>query len=126
MPPPRWVQHGACAASIAEGPLDRAGFGTLRGVHVLAMEVVIRIPAARTLKDRRQVVRSLVEAPRRRFSVASAELDDASECKRAVIGYSVVSGSPGVAEHQMDPVEDFVWSHPDAEVVSAERFWLEH
>lgn len=95
-------------------------------MHVLAMEVVIRIPRARTLKDRRQVVRSLVEAPRRRFAVAGAEVDQATEHKRAVLGYSAVSNSPGTAEDQMDSVEDFVWAHPDVEVVSTERFWLEH
>ena len=100
-------------------------FGTMCCVHVLAMEIVIRIPRARTIKDRRQVVRSLVEAPRRRFAVASAEVDEATEHKRAVLGYSAVSNSPGAAEDQMDSVEDFVWSHPDIEVVSTERFWLE-
>lgn len=89
------------------------------------MEVEIRIPGARSIKDRRQVVRSLVEAPRHRFSVASAEVDDATEHKRAVLGFSAVSNSPGAAEAQMDSVEDFVWSHPDAEVVGVERFWLE-
>lgn len=89
------------------------------------MEVVIRIPDAHTLKDRRRVVRSLVEAPRRRFAVASAELDDASEHKRAVLGYSTVSNSPRIAEDQMDSVDDFVRSNPDVEVVSTERFWLE-
>lgn len=94
-------------------------------VHVIAMEVVIRIPAARSIKDRRQVVRSLVEAPRRRFSVASAELDDAADHKRAVLGFSAVSNSPVAAEAKMDSVEDFVWSNPDAEVVAVERFWLE-
>lgn len=113
-------------AQVGDPVTEGSGFGTVLRMHVVAMEVVIRIPGARTLKDRRQVVRSLVEAPRRRFAVAGAEVDRAIEHKRAVLGYSAVSNSPSAAEDQMDSVEDFVWAHPDVEVVSTERFWLEH
>ena len=94
-------------------------------MHVLALELELRIPAAQSLKDKRQVVKSLVEAPHRRFGVTSAEVGDADIHQRAVLGYAVVSGSPGQAERVMDSVEQFVWSHPEIEVVDSARSWLE-
>jgi hypothetical protein len=98
-------------------------------VHVLALEVAIRIPSARSRKDRRQVVRSLVEAPRRRFGVAAADVGEADvgqagPHRGAVLGYAAVSSSPAQAEAVIDSVEAFVWSHPDIEVVDARRRWL--
>lgn len=94
-------------------------------MHVLALEIEVRIPAARSLKDRRQVVRSLVEAPPRRFGVAAAELGDPQSHRRAVLGYAAVSSSPGQVESVIDSVEAFVWSNPGVEVVDSQRWWLE-
>ncbi len=116
MPLAPWGPIGSCGSIEVEKRPE---------MHVLAMEVVIRIPDAQSIKDRRRVVRSLVEAPRHRYSVASAEVDDASDHKRAVLGYAAVSGTPAIAESQMDSVEDLVWSHPGVEVVSLQRSWLE-
>ena len=93
-------------------------------MHVLALEVAILIPSARSLKDRRQVVRSLVEAPHRRFGVAAADVGEAGLHRRAVLGYAAVSSSPAQAEAVIDSVEAFVWSHPEVEVVDARRRWL--
>lgn len=94
-------------------------------LQVLALEMVLRLPAARTRKDRRQVVRSLVERPRNRFGVASAELDDASEPKRAVLGFCAVSNSAAEVEDRLRAVEDLVWSRTEVEVLEVRRVWLE-
>lgn len=94
-------------------------------MHVLALEVHLRIAHAQSLKDKRQVVRPLVEGPPRRFGVAAAEVDEADTHQRAVLGYATVSASPRHAEEVIDAVEDFVWSHPEVEVLSTARTWLE-
>lgn len=93
---------------------------------MLALEIAIRIPAAHSLKDRRRVVRSLVEAPRRRFAVAAADVDDAEDPKRAVLGYCAVSNNATVLEEQLGSVEDLVWSHPELEVLDTRWTWLDH
>ncbi|MEZ5238751.1 MAG: SDR family NAD(P)-dependent oxidoreductase [Microthrixaceae bacterium] len=89
-------------------------------LQVLALEMVLRLPAAHR-KDRRQVVRSLVERPRNRFGVASAELDDASEPKRAVLGFCAVSNSAAEVEDRLRAVEDLVWSRTEVEVLEVRR-----
>lgn len=94
-------------------------------MYVLAMEVELRIALARSLKDKRQVVKGLLEAPKRRFGVSAAEVGAQDSWQRAVLGYAVVASSVRGAEDVLDSVESFIWSHPEVDVVTAERTWLE-
>lgn len=94
-------------------------------MYVLAMEVDVRIPGARSLKDKRQVVKSLVEGARRRFAVSASEVGSQDSWQRARLGFAVVASSARAAEHVMDDVDRFVWSHPELEVVDTSRAWLE-
>jgi uncharacterized protein len=94
-------------------------------VFVLASEIDVRMPQAHSLKDKRQVVKGLLESTRRRFGVSAAEVGGQDTWQRAVLGFAVVASSAGQADDVMDSVDDFVWSHPELEVLSAERSWLE-
>jgi uncharacterized protein YlxP (DUF503 family) len=89
------------------------------------MEVDVRIVDAHSLKDKRQVVKSIVETARRRFGISAAEVGAQDTWQRARLGFAVVSSSAGQAEHVLDDVERFVWSQPSIEVISAERVWLD-
>lgn len=94
-------------------------------LHVLALAVDLRIPAADSLKDKRSVVRTIVDGARRRFEVSAAETGRAEAHQRAELGFAVVSGSPGQCTEVLDAVERFVWSFPEIEVVACERHWTE-
>jgi uncharacterized protein YlxP (DUF503 family) len=94
-------------------------------VHVLAVRMELRIPQARSLKDKRQVLASVLERARSRYPVSVAEVDGQDSHQRAVVGFAVVSGAPGLAEEVMDSVVGLVWSRPELEVVGEERSWLE-
>lgn len=60
---------------------------------VAALTLELRIPLARSLKDRRQVVRSLKDKLRHGFNVSVAELDEAVTWGGATIGVVAISGS---------------------------------
>jgi uncharacterized protein len=93
-------------------------------MYVLALEVDLRIVDARSLKDKRHVVKSLVETARRRFGISAAEVGHQERWQRAMLGFAVVASSARQATLVMDDVDRFVWSHPGVEVVTAERSWL--
>lgn len=93
-------------------------------MFVLVLEVDVRIAHARSLKDKRQVVKGLLEGSRRRFGVSAAEVGGQDTWQRAVLGFAVVASSARQAEQVIDAVDDFVWSHPEIEVLDAERTWL--
>ncbi|HTN99587.1 MAG TPA: DUF503 domain-containing protein [Microthrixaceae bacterium] len=94
-------------------------------MHVLAMEVDIRLPQSQSLKDKRQVVRHLLEAARSRFGVSSSEVGHQDLRQRALLGFAVVASTAGLTEDVITSVEEFIWSHPELEVISVERTWLE-
>lgn len=94
-------------------------------MHVLALRVELRIHHSRSLKDKRQVIRSLLERARHRIGVSAAEVGAADRHQDAVLGFAVVASSGHSAEELIDAVERLIWSRPDVDVVSCERSWLE-
>lgn len=77
-------------------------------MHVSVASVTIRIPGSRSLKDRRHVVKSLVERIRGRFHVSVAEVEGQDTHQSATIGIACVSGSAPLAEDVVNRVLDFV------------------
>ena len=63
----------------------------------VSVVLTLRITESRSLKDKRAIVRSLVERLRRRLDVSAAEVGLQDDIRQAQIGYAVVSGSPAVA-----------------------------
>jgi hypothetical protein len=72
-------------------------------VAMLTLELAIE--HATSLKDRRQVVRSLKEKLRHGFNISVSELDDAALWNRATIGVAAISASRDYLAGQMDLVE---------------------
>jgi hypothetical protein len=91
---------------------------------VLALD--LHVPEARSLKAKRAVVRPLVEGLRRRFAVAASEVDHQDQWQRAAVAVAAVASTAGHVEEVLDAAERFVWSHPEVEVLAAERCWLDH
>jgi uncharacterized protein len=93
-------------------------------MFVLALEVDLHIGHAQSLKDKRGVIRSIVDGARNRFHVASAEVGDQNKWQRARLGFAAVSSSQQHTTEVIDEVSRFVWSFPEIEVLSEERTWL--
>jgi len=72
---------------------------------VAAMTIELRIEHAQSLKDRRQVVRSLKEKLGHGFNISIAELDEAVTWRSATIGVAAISSSRDYLAGQMRQVE---------------------
>ena len=83
------------------------------------------IPDCHTLKQKRAVVRPIVDGLYRRFRVSSAEVGHQEKWQRADIGVAVVSSSEAHAIDVLGQVERFVWSFPEVEVLSRRRSWFD-
>jgi hypothetical protein len=94
-------------------------------VYVGSLEVEIHIPSTRSLKAKRSVVRHLIETSRQRFGVSASEVAHHDLWQRAGLGFAVVAPTAAHAQKLLDQVERFVWSHPQIEVISINRHWLE-
>jgi len=62
-------------------------------VPIAYLTLEVRIEGAHSLKDKRQVVRSLKDRLRAKFNLAVAELEDTDLWQRATLGAVSVSGS---------------------------------
>jgi uncharacterized protein YlxP (DUF503 family) len=94
-------------------------------MFVLVLDIELHIPAARSLKAKRAVVKSLVEGSRQRFQVAAAEVGYQDLWQRSRIGFAAVAGSANHVIEVIDEVERFVWSQTEADVVRSERRWID-
>ncbi len=92
-------------------------------VAVLTLE--IRIEHAHSLKDKRQVLRSLKDKLRHGFNISVAEIDVTDLWNRATIGVAAISDSRDYLRGQMEQVEQA--AHRIARDLSAEidDSWVE-
>lgn len=74
-------------------------------VPVARLTLEIEIPHAQSLKDRRQVVRSLKDRLRHSFNLAIAELDSGELRNRATLGIAVISGSQNYLQGQLQQID---------------------
>ena len=73
---------------------------------VAQLTLELRIEHAHSLKDRRQVVRSLKDQLRQGFNVSVAELDEAVTWQSATVGVVAISNSRDYLRGQMEEVEN--------------------
>jgi uncharacterized protein YlxP (DUF503 family) len=92
---------------------------------IAKMTVEVSIAHAQSLKDRRQVVRSMKDTLRHGFNVSVAEMDDAALWNRATLGVVAISGSQAYLDGQMREVDDAL--HRIANQLGAEILdsWVE-
>lgn len=94
-------------------------------VHVAVALLELHLPAARSLKEKRRVVKSVVEKTHARWRVSIAETDHHDLHQRAQIGIAAVHASPAHLEELMERLRgrlDEVW---EAQVVRWEWELLE-
>jgi uncharacterized protein YlxP (DUF503 family) len=73
-------------------------------MFVGVLKLTFHIPHARSLKDKRSVVRRFRDRVRARFDVSIAEVDAQDLLQRAVFGVSVVSSDAAVCDSVMAQV----------------------
>ena len=72
------------------------------------LSLVIGIPEAFSLKDKRQVVKSLKDRIARRFNVSVAEVADLEIHNQATLGAAMVGNDAGYVEGGLQQVVNFV------------------
>src|SRR5438105_7520375 len=72
---------------------------------IASLTLELRIEHAQSLKDKRQVVRSLKDKLRAKFNVSVAELEETDMWQRATIGVVAVSSSRDYLQGQMQIIE---------------------
>lgn len=90
-------------------------------MYVAHLEVELHIPLSHSLKDKRAVVRPILDGARRRFQVAAAEVGYQGKWQRTSLGFAAVGGELDHLAEVLERVERFVWSFPEVEVLGSSR-----
>ena len=80
-------------------------------------EIELSIPESHSLKDKRHVLRSLLDNLRNRFNVSAAEVDKQNAWQFAVIGVACVSNESKFSVQVLNKVMDYVRSNPRVVVI---------
>lgn len=82
--------------------------------------VTFRLHGNHSLKDKRQVVKSLIEKSRHRFNVSVAEVADQDVYQQATIGIAAVGSDARVINSLLDRIMDFMEDLGLAELIDRE------
>jgi uncharacterized protein YlxP (DUF503 family) len=75
---------------------------------IAVSECELMIPMAASLKDRRQVVRSIMDGARSRLSVSVADLGPENSYQMALLGFVAAGSSASELEVRMSKLEKFL------------------
>ena len=90
-------------------------------MYTQSAKLVFYIPQAMSLKDKRQICRSLMAKTRARFNLSIAEVDTQDLHQTLTLGIALVSGSNSHADRSMDEILRFMEAHTEAELTQIER-----
>jgi uncharacterized protein YlxP (DUF503 family) len=74
--------------------------------------IELHIPESDSLKDKRQVLKSLLETTRNKFNVSAAEVDHLDLWRRATVAFACVSKDQSFADQVLNKVIDLIESNP--------------
>ena len=94
-------------------------------MHAAALRLEIRIPGARSLKDKRRVVKGLCAALAASFPVALSEVGFQDQWQRATLGAAMVAPQAGQLERLIHAVQRSLREHPDIELLEVGVSYLE-
>src|SRR5258708_23763638 len=83
-------------------------------MFVGVLRLTFHVPHARSLKEKRRVVRKFRDRVRARFDVSIAEVDAQDKLQRAVFGVSVVSSDASVCDSVLAHVAHVAETQEDA------------
>ena len=89
-------------------------------MYTVSAKLIFYIPQSVSLKDKRQVCRSLIDKTRQKFNVSIAEVDAQDLHQKLIIGIAVVSGNFSHAQNSIDEIIRFMDEYSEVELIETE------
>lgn len=94
-------------------------------MYAAAIRVELRIRGARSLKEKRRTVKSVIADLRHRFEVSVAEVDHQDLWQRATLGIAIVAPQSGHLDRVINTIERSIRARTDVEVLASAVAHLE-
>ncbi|TBX11721.1 DUF503 domain-containing protein [Clostridium perfringens] len=89
-------------------------------MRVLNLKITLRASWVHSLKEKRMVVKSIVQRLKNKFNVSVGEFDEQDIHQIIVIGISAVCGDQKQVDSTLENLIDFVEENTDAEIINIE------
>ena len=89
-------------------------------MFVAAARVELRVHGSQSLKQKRGVVKSIMQRTRNRFNVSIAEVGGQDTWQIAVLGMTTVANETGIARQRLEKAIDFIDGLHLAEILDQE------
>jgi len=94
------------------------------GIHVGLLVVTYEIPSARTLKEKRSILQSMIHRARNKLQLSISEVDFQNRIRSGTIALALVGTSRPALERLRDASEEFLSSDPRLVPVEITWEWL--
>ncbi len=90
---------------------------------LVGIEVVLHLYAVDSLKEKRRILKSIIDHVRSRYKISAAEVADLDSLDRATLGFGVVSNQMKQAESVLQTVINHIDIQAEVEII--EINWIE-
>ncbi|HCJ66256.1 MAG TPA: DUF503 domain-containing protein [Elusimicrobia bacterium] len=90
------------------------------GFIIGSCKIVLYLPDVSSLKEKRQILKSIKDRLRNRFNLAVSEIDDSGLWQRATLGIVCVTNERRSGQVYLDQVVNFFQAEPEIKIVDYE------
>lgn len=90
-------------------------------MKILLLKVTLRASWVHSLKEKRMIVKSIIQKLKNKFNISVGEVDEQDIHQTIVIGISAVCGSSAQVDSTMENVITFIEENTDAEIINIEN-----
>lgn len=90
-------------------------------MKVLLMRITLRASWVHSLKEKRMVIKSLMQILKNKFNISVGEIDEQDVHQILVIGIAGVCGTSAQVDSTMESIITFIEENTDAEIIRIEN-----
>ena len=90
-------------------------------MDILLMKITIRASWVNSLKEKRMIVKSIIQKLKNKFNISISEVDRQDEHKMIVIGISAVCSDVKIVHSMKEKIIDFIEENCDGEIIDIDE-----
>lgn len=90
-------------------------------MNILFMQFTLRASWVHSLKEKRMIVKSILQKLKNKFNVSVSEIDAQDTHKTIVIGIAGICGNSAQSDSVMENIINFVEENTDAEIIDIQK-----
>ncbi len=86
-----------------------------------AVTIKLYAPWVHSLKEKRMIVKSLIDKTKNKFNVSISEVDEQDVHQTIVLGLACVTGTISHADSMIDSILTYIENNIDAQIIDVQR-----